>query len=155
MTWSLCETFCSTLHMHIIWTNLKYTIPFKVNSTLRQYDDSMGTLLHDCIWSMCRVIPISLVKLHSMMHGCIPRKLKGYSDQTMSASLPSVTTICYSAYLVLSGLVCLGSEHAQSLEGADCVYYEQLPLRILCSCLALFEEGGQACTPHGSGPASA
>ncbi|ROI15732.1 hypothetical protein DPX16_20270 [Anabarilius grahami] len=50
-------------------------------------------------------------------------------------------------------VVCLGAQHAQAaLEGAACVHCDQLPLR---SRRALFEEGGSAGVPRGSGPASA
>lgn len=39
---------------------------------------------------------------------------------------------------------CLGVELAQSaLEGTDCAHCDQLPLRMLHSCLALFDESGQ------------
>ncbi|ROL54951.1 hypothetical protein DPX16_1823 [Anabarilius grahami] len=53
-------------------------------------------------------------------------------------------------------VVCLGAQHAQAaLEGAACVHCDQLPLRTLRSRRALFEEGGLAGVPRGSGPASA
>ncbi|KAL0165880.1 hypothetical protein M9458_037724, partial [Cirrhinus mrigala] len=53
-------------------------------------------------------------------------------------------------------VVCLGAEHAASaLEGADCPHCERLPLRMLRSWKALFEEGAFTSVPHGSGPASA
>lgn len=42
-----------------------------------------------------------------------------------------------------------------ALEGAACDHCEQLPLRVLCSRLDMFNEAGQACDPHGSSPMSA
>lgn len=95
---------------------------------------------HSCMTASEACVELLQSHWFTVMHGGIPWKFKGYMDQTLSASLPSVSTLCYSVsvYLVLSGLVCLGLEHAQSLEGADCVYCEQLPLRMLCSCLALW-----------------
>lgn len=51
---------------------------------------------------------------------------------------------------------CLGAQHARSaLEGADCEHCEALPIRVLRSRLAVFDEAGQARAPRGSGPASA
>ncbi|KAL0161741.1 hypothetical protein M9458_045466, partial [Cirrhinus mrigala] len=53
-------------------------------------------------------------------------------------------------------VVCLGAEHAMSaLEGADCPHCESLPLKVLRSRKALFEEGAFASVPQGAGPASA
>ncbi|KAL0175974.1 hypothetical protein M9458_028304, partial [Cirrhinus mrigala] len=53
-------------------------------------------------------------------------------------------------------VVCLGAEHAMSaLEGADCPHWELLPLRVLRSRKALFEEGAFSSVPQGAGPASA
>ncbi|KAK2869830.1 hypothetical protein Q8A67_024222 [Cirrhinus molitorella] len=53
-------------------------------------------------------------------------------------------------------VVCLGAEHAQlALERADCHDCELLPLRVLRSRLAVFDEGGQVRAPAGSGPAAA
>jgi hypothetical protein len=50
---------------------------------------------------------------------------------------------------------CLGVQHAwAALEGAACGDCEALPMRVLRSRLALFDEHGQARAPHGSGPAS-
>lgn len=53
-------------------------------------------------------------------------------------------------------VMCLGVQHAQSaLEGPGCAHCERLPACTLRSRLALFEEGGRARVPRGSGPASA
>lgn len=47
---------------------------------------------------------------------------------------------------------CLGAQHARSaLEGADCEHCEALPIRVLRSRLAVFDEAGQARAPRGSG----
>ncbi|XP_026054609.1 NLR family CARD domain-containing protein 3-like [Carassius auratus] len=52
-------------------------------------------------------------------------------------------------------VVCLGAEHAESaLEGADYLHCKRLPLRMLRSRRALFEEGAFTSVPHGAGPAS-
>ena len=52
--------------------------------------------------------------------------------------------------------MCLGLEHAQSaLEGVGCEHCERLPMRILRSRRALFEESALARGPQGSGPAVA
>ncbi|KAL0153220.1 hypothetical protein M9458_051474, partial [Cirrhinus mrigala] len=49
-------------------------------------------------------------------------------------------------------VVCLGAEHAMSaLEGADCLHCELLPLRVLRSRKALFEEGAFSSVPQGAG----
>ncbi|MCJ8749920.1 hypothetical protein PDJAM_G00193080 [Pangasius djambal] len=49
-----------------------------------------------------------------------------------------------------------GAEHAESaLEGAGCSHCERLPLRVLRSRKALFEEGAFTREPRGAGPASA
>ncbi|KAL0181749.1 hypothetical protein M9458_024155, partial [Cirrhinus mrigala] len=53
-------------------------------------------------------------------------------------------------------VVCLGAEHPMSaLEGADCPHCELLPLRVLRSRKALFEEGAFSSVPQGAGPPSA
>ncbi|KAL0201683.1 hypothetical protein M9458_004870, partial [Cirrhinus mrigala] len=52
-------------------------------------------------------------------------------------------------------VVCLGAEHALSaLERTDCPHCEALPLRVLRSRKALFEEGAFTSVPQGVGPAS-
>ncbi|KAI2647309.1 Transposon Ty3-G Gag-Pol polyprotein [Labeo rohita] len=52
-------------------------------------------------------------------------------------------------------VVCLGAEHAMSaLERTDCPHCEALPLRVLRSRKALFEEGAFTSVPQGVGPAS-
>lgn len=49
---------------------------------------------------------------------------------------------------------CLGVQHARAaLEGAACEMCEALPIRVLRSRLACFDEHGQARVPQGSGPA--
>ncbi len=51
---------------------------------------------------------------------------------------------------------CLGVQHARAaLEGAACADCEALPIRVLRSRLAVFNEAGQAHAPRSSGPASA
>lgn len=51
---------------------------------------------------------------------------------------------------------CLGVQHARAaLEGAACSECDKLPLRVLRSRLAVFDESGQAREPRGSGPAVA
>lgn len=53
-------------------------------------------------------------------------------------------------------VMCLGVELAVSaFEGADCQHCEKLTLRMLCSCLSLFDESGFARDPQGAGPAAA
>ncbi len=53
-------------------------------------------------------------------------------------------------------VVCLGAEHARAaLEGAACHDCELLPLSVLRSRLAIFDESGQVRDPAGSGPAIA
>ncbi|KAI2646175.1 Transposon Ty3-G Gag-Pol polyprotein [Labeo rohita] len=53
-------------------------------------------------------------------------------------------------------VVCLGAEHAMTaLERADCPHCELLPLQVLRSRKALFEEGAFTSVPQGAGPASA
>ncbi|KAI2662393.1 hypothetical protein H4Q32_001228 [Labeo rohita] len=52
-------------------------------------------------------------------------------------------------------VVCLGAEHAMSaLERTDCPHCEALPLRVLRSRKALFEEGAFTSVPQGVGPAA-
>ncbi len=51
---------------------------------------------------------------------------------------------------------CLGVQHARAaLEGAACADCEALPIRVLRSRLAVFNEAGQVRAPRGLGPASA
>ncbi|KAI2653767.1 Transposon Ty3-G Gag-Pol polyprotein [Labeo rohita] len=52
-------------------------------------------------------------------------------------------------------VVCLGAEHAMSaFERTDCPHCEALPLRVLRSRKALFEEGAFTSVPQGVGPAA-
>ncbi|KAL1269008.1 hypothetical protein QQF64_031297 [Cirrhinus molitorella] len=81
---------------------------------------------------------------------------KGASEQHFRSCIPPCTRFISPGDTHDLCVVCLRAEHAQSaLEKADCYDCELLPLRVLRSRLAVFDESGQPRDPVGSGPAVA
>ncbi|KAI2647410.1 Transposon Ty3-G Gag-Pol polyprotein [Labeo rohita] len=88
----------------------------------------------------------------------MPKKLvkSGESGPRFTLCVPPCKRYITSGDTHSMCVVCLGAEHAMSaLERADCPHCEALPLRVLRSRKALFEEGAFTSVPRGAGPASA
>lgn len=145
-------------------------IPFQGNLHCFGSCDAMKTPLHDCFLKYVSNQSSGMVGLYPIAYG------PGAGPSNVSFCDFSKRSVFKISYLVLllpnhvlkkkrkvkwqvnSNLcvVCLRAEHAWSAhKGADFAHCEWLPLRTLCSCQVLFEEGTQVCGPRSLGPTSA
>ncbi len=112
---------------------------------------------HDlCSVSLIYCCTVSYTSISSSMSKASVKTNKGESRSRYRLCVPPCPRYITSGDTHSLCVVCLGVEHAESaLVAADCPHCERLPLSMLRSRKALFEEGAFTSVPHGAGPASA